>query len=232
MLVTYARQDEPRLRHRADPAYWHPAYEHLWAGCPHMRRPLGDFIVHLAYGPIVTGAQPPRAASGVALVNQGQIDYAGVNLDAAVQVPEGCAWDRATARLRPGDLVVARSGEGSLGKNRCALFLADVPAVVGSFVDLVRLEGIEAVYVSLFLKTRFGWAQIHRLLNGVATPNVSFPELRGLQIALPPEDWQQRWRDRYLGDVHPLHQARAPRAEAAHRALVAEVEGALMGRDL
>jgi hypothetical protein len=127
--------------------------------------------------------------------------------------------------------VVARSGEGSLGKNRCALFLADVPAVVGSFVDLVRLAGIEAVYVALFLKTRFGWAQIHRLLNGVATPNLSFPELRGLQIALPPEDWQQRWRDRYLGDVYPLHQARDPRAEAAHRALVAEVEAALTGRD-
>ncbi len=224
MLVTYARQDDPRFLHRADPAYWHPAYETLWAGCDLPRRPLGDFITHIAYGPIITRCKPPVAPDGVALVNQGQIGYAGVDLSRAVRVPEGCPWDRPSARLRPGDLVIARSGEGSVARNRLAFFSEDEPAVVGSFVDVVRLEGLEPLYVALFLKTRYGWGQIHRLVNGVATPNLSFGEIRGLQIALAPPDRQRRWRERYFAEVYPLHQAGRPEAKAVHQALLAAVE--------
>ena len=227
MLITYARQDDPRFVDRADPAYWHPAYERLWDDCPHPRRPLGEFIAHLAYGPIITGCEPPNETEGVALVNQGQIGYAGVRLDQARRVPPGCPWDQPRVRLRAGDLAIARSGEGSVARNRLALFWEEEPAVVGSFVDLVRLEGIEPVYVALFLKTRFGWGQIHRLLNGVATPNLSFPEIRGLAIAIPPASLQAQWRDRYFAEVYPLRRAREPEANAAHRRLVADCEAAL-----
>lgn len=227
MLVTFARQDDPRLLHRADPAYWHPAYERLWRGCARPRAPLGEFITHLTYGPIITGAEPPADPNGVVLINQGQIGTAGVDLRQARRIAAGCPWDPPRARLRPGDLVLARSGVGSVARNRLAFFGEDTPAVVGSFVDLVRLSGIEPVYVVLFLKTRYGWGQIHRLVNGVATPNLSFPEIRSLEVAVAPEAWQAAWRERYLTRVLPWHRQHDPRATAEFWALVQDVERAL-----
>lgn len=224
MLVTYARQDDPRFLHRADPAFWHPAYDELWAACGWPRRPLGDFITHISYGPIVTGRKPAAVTNGVALVNQGQIGYAGVDLRNASRVAAGSPWDRPAARLQPGDLVIARSGEGSVARNRLAVYVEDEPAVVGCFVDLVRLEGIEPVYVALFLKTRYGWAQIHRLVNGVATPNVSFAEIRSLEIALVPASPQRRWRDQYYSEIYPYHRAGHASAETRYRRLVLKVE--------
>lgn len=232
MLVTYARQDDPRFLHRADPAYWHPAYEGLWAGCGWSRRPLGEFITHLAYGPIITGRRPPTDPAGVALVNQGQIGLAGVDLSQAQRVPVGCPWDQPRVRLQPGDIVLARSGAGSVARNRLAVYCAAQAAVVGSFVDLMRVVGLDPIYVTLFLKTCYGWGQIHRLVNGVATPNLSFPEIRGLEIALAPEDWQAAWRDRYRSQVLPLHAAQDPRAGQEFWALVHEVEQALRGGGL
>jgi len=213
MLITSAPQAHPWYARRADPAYWHPAYDAALAACRFPLRPLGDFITHLSYGPIITRREPPRVAEGVALVNQGQIAAAGVDLREAIRVPEGCAWDRASARLQPGDIVFARSGMGSLMKNRLAVFLEDTPAVVGSFVDLIRLEGLDPCYVMLFLKCDLGWLQIHRLLNGVALPNVSFDEIRSLQVAVAPEELQREGRERYVRAIYP-HCLTEPRLAA------------------
>ena len=118
-----------------------------------------------------------------------------------------------------------------MAKNRLAVFLSDEPAVVGSFVDLVRLDGLEPVYAALYLKTCFGWGQIHRLINGVATPNISFEEIRGLQIAVPPAQLQQDCRDQYLSEVLPWHEARRPEAGQRLQTLVAWLEQQLERSD-
>lgn len=233
MLLTYAPQADPRFGERADPAFWHPAYETLLDTCRYAQAPLGDFITHLTYGPIITRrleTRLPRVAVSsptLALVNQGQVGEAGVDLSTATRVPLASAWDLPRARLQPDDLVLCRSGAGSVARNRLAIFLEDQPAAVGSFVDLVRFRGLEVCYVALFLKTRFGWGQIHRLINGVATPNISFSEIRGLQVALAPEALQAECRARYHEEVLPLHRARDPQAPARHRELVGWLEAEL-----
>lgn len=229
MLVTYARQDDPRVVQRADPAFWHPAYEARLKACRQPLRPLGEFITHLTYGPIITGEKPPRVSDGVALVNQGQIAPVGVDLREAVRVPAGCRWDHPSARLQAGDIAFARSGVGSLMRNRLAVFMGEEPAVVGSFVNLIRVQGLDPVYVALFLKSEIGWLQIHRLINGVALPNVSFDEIRGLMIPLVPAGVQAEWRGRYFDEAHP-HRFSAPeRAVSAQRALLGFLEAVVFG---
>ncbi|MHB8997444.1 MAG: restriction endonuclease subunit S domain-containing protein [Armatimonadota bacterium] len=225
MLITSAVQDDPRFLDRADPAYWHPAYETLLAELRFPCQPLGDFITHITYGPIITGDPPPRAEGpAVAVVNQGQVGAAGVDLRGAVTVPPDCPWDLPRARLQAEDLVVCRSGAGSVAKNRLAVYLEEAPAVVGSFVDLVRVEGLDPFYTALYLKTSYGWGQVHRLINGVATPNISFAEIRALQIAVPPESLQSEIRQAYLDEVWPRHRALDPEAAMTHRRLVERLE--------
>jgi hypothetical protein len=55
-------------------------------------------------------------------------------------------------------------------------------ATVSCFVDRVRLQGYHPVLALVFLRGRYGQAQIQRLINGVGTPNLSFAELRSLLL--------------------------------------------------
>lgn len=207
MLVTRIAQAEPRLAERLDPGYHHPAYEALIgrARVPLVR--FGEWIAELRYGPIVTGPGPEPVSEGVTVIHQGQVGETGVDPRGATLVPEGSAWDAPRARLQPEDIVLPRSGVASVAKNRVAVFLGDYPAVVGSFVDLIRVTGADPFFVLCCLKTELAWAQIHRAINGVGTPNISFDEIRALLLPELPPEAQQAVREEYLSGVHPLHLA-------------------------
>ena len=212
MLLTRRPQSDPALLDRMDPGYWRPAYDDILAGCWLPLAPLGEFIAHITYGPIVTGKTPPLCTEGVRIVHQGQVTDTGVDLRDATIVPEGSDWDRPNARLEPEDIVLPRSGVASVAKNRVAIhvgapneFSGSPPAAVGSFVDLIRLEGLDPFYALICLKTQLVWSQIHRAINGVGTPNICFDEIRALQMPVVGEGVQGEYRAGYLETVQPLH---------------------------
>lgn len=227
MFITRRPQDD-RLVERLDPGYWHPAYDAILAECAVPLTPLGEFIAHITYGAIVTGQRPPDVPDGLALIGQGALRPSGVDLDGLTRVPADSPWGIERARVRPGDLLIARSGAGSLEKNRLAVCHEDAPGVVDCFVDLVRLGGIDPDFVAAFLRTRFGWAQIHRLLNGVGPANLSFDEIRSLRVPRVPDEMQRRIGSRHAEEVLPLHRERRfDEAKSAVRAIVRELEEAL-----
>ncbi len=225
MLVTRRPQADVKLQDRLDPDFWHPDYERVLDECVLPLVPLGEFLTLITYGPIVTGQGLSGSADGqfdlglgsaqsIPVVDQGQVGDCGVDLRSARRVPEGSAWDHPRARLQSGDIVFPRSGVGSVARNRVALFLQRGPALVGSFVDRLQLTGIDSVYVLLCLRSELVWSQIHRITNGVGTPNISFDEIRSLQIPWLPEGpgktgnlptTQQDFRQAFLRQVHPLH---------------------------
>ncbi len=211
-------QSDPALLHRLDPQYWRSDCDAVLAACRYPLRPLGDFIVKLTYGPIVTGRSPASAPGDIAIVNQPQVRFCGVDLSDAHRVACDSPWVVARAMLQPGDVVLPRSGEGSLAKHKVAVFLADEPATVGSFVDLVRLQGLNPFYLAAFLKSRLGRAQIDRIANGVGVPNLSFGEIRSLRIAALPLAAQSAIEQRYRTEVLPQHVAACNRHEILLRA--------------
>ena len=219
------RPQDRRLIERLDPGYWHPAYGATLEQCRAPLAPLGDFIERITYGAIITGRSPEPAPNGLALIGQGCLRDSGVDTADAVRVAPDSPWGLERCRVRPGDLLIARSGEGSLARNRLGVYHEREPAVVDCFVDVLTLAGIDADYVAAFLRTRFGWAQIHRLINGVGPSNLSFDEIRSLRIALILEKTQREVAERYAAEVLPLHRAREfTEATAAMRIIVAELE--------
>ena len=219
-------QCNPRLVQRLDPAYWRPSYDALLGACRLPLVPLRDFISDLTYGPIVTGRaldtldsglRTPDSGQGVALVNQGQVGFCGVDLTDAPCVPPDSPWVSPRSMLQPGDVVLPRSGEGSLGKHRVAVFLGDQPAGVGSFVDLIRLQGLNPFYLAAFLKSRLGRSQVSRVANGVGVPNISFDEIRSLQVPALTADTQQAIEGRYRREVLPLHREAVKRHTAVRK---------------
>lgn len=224
MFVTRRPQDHD-LVERLDPGYWHPAYVALLAECTATLVPLGQFITHITYGAIVTGRRPKHDPGGHLLLGQGALRHSGVDASDCIRVASDSPWALERARVQRGDLLLARSGQGSLEQNRLAVYHADEPAVVDCFVDLVRLEGIAPDFVAAFLKTRFGWAQIHRLINGVGPANLSFAEIRSLKVPLLDEAEQLEVAGRYDQEVLPLHEARQfAEALEAMRRIVRELE--------
>jgi len=183
--------------HRWDPRWWLFAEQDILgrAKVPLVR--LGEFIDYITYGPIVTRerearsgtqARAPAGASGdVLVVGLRELRPAGLDLRRARRVPAGSVHDPPRARLAAGDIVLARSGMGSLLKGRVAVFGGGCRATVNCFVDLVRLRGrdaggIEPGYAALCLRSRIVRQQVERLASGVGTPNLSFRAIRGLFI--------------------------------------------------
>ena len=219
---------------------WDPRF---WQGCATVRRlagrlrlvPLGEYICHLTYGPIVTGSRPQHVEAGVPVIRQGDIAETGLDECALLCVAPAGAHDPPRSRVRPGDLLLSRSGVGALGRNRLAVYLGSGPANVGCFVDLIRLEGLNPFYTWFFFKTRLGREQIAAYANGVGTPNISFGEIRALQIAALPSACQDALERRYREQVWPLHCRREraefrAEAERRFRAIVGDLENYLQTR--
>jgi hypothetical protein len=209
---------------RWDPGYWRQGGAGMAAAGSLPCARLGQFIAHLTYGAILPGRRPEPAADGVAIIGQKAVRPTGIVLSAAVRVAEGSPFDPPRCRLEPRDIVLCRSGVGSLGRRRFTVFEEPVRATVSCFVDLLRLRELNPYYVVTFLRSRLGWAQIERLTSGVGTPNLSFAQIRSLEIPLlpPPE---QRAVEAAWGDVRQAHAAGdLAAAEGVLDALVARLE--------
>lgn len=193
-------------------------------------RPLGDFIEHLTYGPIVTGRKPNPVKGGIPVIRQGDIVETGLDESALLRVESCGEFDPERSRVQSGDLLFPRSGAGALGRNRMAVYAGSGRANVGCFVDLVRLSGINPYFAWLFFKTPFGWGQISALINGVGTPNINFGEIRSLRIIQADRKAQDVIETRYLRDVLPWHHQRAishqarERGERAFRSIVDDLQ--------
>ena len=197
---------------RVEAKRWHSGYVHPELCIPsarNMRYPLqelGDFVESITYGPIITGRRVQDEGCGeVKIIGQGAIIETGIDLREAPSVKGDSDFDRPRSRPRPGDLLLPRSGMGSLAKNKVAVFLGGVEANVGCFVDVVRLRELNPFYCWLFLKTDYGFDQIRRLLNGVGTVNLSFSEIRSLAVPVAPHGLQQDAESLYRERVLPLH---------------------------
>lgn len=224
---------------RWDPGFWHPRFRRVLAAVSSAPR-LGEFIDLLTYGPIRSGQRPEADAAGIPVIGQGEFAEAGLDLQNALRIVAGSTFDPPRSRVRRGDLLFPRSGEGSLLRFKAGVYDGDSPANVSCFVDLVRLNGIDPYYVWLVLKTRFLREQILRSQNGVGTPNLNFQEIRDLRIPWLSEAEQACWRGEYLRRVAPLHQARLEEgdpktrihrgqlADQTFRGLVEELELRLM----
>ena len=199
--------------------------------------PLGEYIEHLTYGPIVTGRRPQYAGEGIRVIGQGDFAETGLHFERGMYVPVGSEFDPLRSRVRNGDLLLPRSGAGTLGKNRLAVYLGSEPANIGCFVDLIRLAGINPFFVWFFFKTRPGWAQIRSIINGVGTPNINFSEIRALVIPVLPPREQENLERRYLEEVWPLHCRRAEgeavraEGESRFRRITEDLEQLLAGRN-
>ena len=210
---------------RWDPRFHDPRWEDPLDRCVLPVQPLGDFIDDLVYGALGRGVRPTlqEGSGGWLYVGQATITERGVDLDRCPRIADARPFVQDRYRLRPGDLVIPRSGMGTLGKNllcRWDGLPAGHPgegAVVDCFNDRLSLRGISSAWVLGVLRSEAGWAQIRRVIGGVATPNLSFAQLRALRLPVPSaavqEEAERRWQGIRRGE-RPFDDLRALVREA------------------
>lgn len=106
-------------------------------------------------------------------------------------IAEGSRNDPIRSRLKPGDLLIIRSGVGSLG--RCAVVPENIGlANISEDIDRLVLDGIRPEWVAVFLQSCYGAAQMERWLAGVSGQvKIDFAEIRALRVPVPDDETQK-----------------------------------------
>lgn len=120
-------------------------------------------------------------------------------------VPLGGPNDPARSRLEEGDILLCNSGVASVG--RAAIYHGFQGAAnIAQHVNLIRVAGIDPLYVAAYLQTRFVRAQLRRFQSGTGAAGINFAQIRALCIPVPPSELQAAVRREYEA-MHALHLA-------------------------
>jgi len=192
---------ETKPSSRWNPEFWYQKYDdniNELLRTKYTVNKVGDFEEKLTYGAIVTGSQKYYGRDYY-LINQGDISFTGLDLSNARHVKKESPWVIERAMPKVDSIILARSGVGGVGKNRITIITKPIKAVVDSFVDLLDLnrEKVNPYFVVVFWKSKFGWLQIERIINGVGTINISFDEIREINIPVLPDGVQKNIESEY-----------------------------------
>ena len=149
--------------------------------------PLGDFAESVDYGVTASATEQPVGPKFLRItdIQDGDVSWENV---------PWCECDMrsaSNARLKPGDIVFARTG-ATTGKS---FLIRECPtdAVFASYLIRVRLSDVaEPRFISHFFQTPNYWAQIAKSARGVAQPGVNATTLKALKIPVPPLPEQRR----------------------------------------
>jgi hypothetical protein len=160
------------------------------------------FLYYTTYGAVGSRAFRP---SGVRYLTPRNLEPTGVDLARRERyVAPGSRNDPPRSRLRFGDILLSNSGVASLG--RPALFLEHDDCTISQHLNLIRVRGIDACFVTAYLHTQFGRAQMRRLYSGTGAAGLSYDDIRSLRIPVLPTADQEAVRRAFMR-MHAAHVA-------------------------
>ncbi len=195
------------LVERMNPEFWSPKWESIYATlkqCNFPVHPLGDFVSNITYGQVGHREYPPagtkversngeiilrlpngKIVRGVAYYQARNLKRTGLDIFESEPlkryIAEGSYNDPIRSRIRDGDLLLLRSGVGSLGRV-VAVINHPLLGNISQHITRISLEGIFAEFVALFLQTRYGAKQMERQQAGVGEVEIDFDEVRSLKV--------------------------------------------------
>jgi restriction endonuclease S subunit len=110
------------------------------------------------------------------------------------------------ASLRPGDIIINRSGE-ALGK--VALFNSEAPAIASDFTMRVRVNAkTRSLFAWYFFRSIMFQTQIARELRGSSMPNIFPPQVQQMSVVNCSTQMQESLAEQVYFHIDQVHQAR------------------------
>lgn len=153
------------------------------------------FLQSVCKRPIRQGKSPSYADdAGLLCIKPKNTNEMIVSLEALSYIQPASKDDIAGQRLQNGDIVITRSGSGTIG--RASIFLSDKEVYTNDHLFIVRTDTADSHYTCGFLNTYWG----HRLLEaGISGStgqlNLSNEHIKGITLYTPAELAQK-----YIGD--------------------------------
>lgn len=157
---------------RWDPDYWHPKYDEYIV---EMRKKyqidkLGNFLTRCNQGDgLRTKKGDKYVIDGIPMISVVDINFTGINYTDLKQIIESHYKRIVSAQPNYGDVLIVRSGAGSIGKS--AIFLGQPKSKkigITGHINTLGFKKINPFFIEVFLKTYFGQSQIERYENGVS----------------------------------------------------------------
>lgn len=170
---------------RMDPEYWHTRFDDIFKEVRVKLDLLGSFILPGTEG-ITYGSTKPREwsadNSGVKYIKSVNIKNTGLDFVNIFYTPEKGRLDGEQFRVRPSDIIMNKSGTGTIG--RLFELTRDFGKMVVSQDTMrIRVKNISSAYVVVFLQSQFGLKQIERLTAGVSGQvHINFDDLKIIKI--------------------------------------------------
>jgi hypothetical protein len=188
---------------------------------------FGQEVPGITYGQVGERVYPPKGtkvkisdgqvtlklpdgtkAAGVAYLQVRNLRRTGIDIYASPPekryIVEGSRNGPIRSRLMPGDLLLIRSGFGSLG--RCVVVPEGLELMnVSQHISRIVLEGIKSEWVAVFLQSCYGAGQMSRWLSGATGQvEIDFKEIRRLLIPVPDQKIQEAIAHQYwrMADYH------------------------------
>jgi type I restriction enzyme S subunit len=153
------------------------------------------FLQHVCKRPIRQGKSPSYADdTGLLCIKPKNTNGMIVSLEELSYIQPVTKDEVAGQRLQRGDIVITRSGSGTIG--RASIFLSDEEVYTNDHLFIVRTDSADSHYTCAFLNTYWG----HRLLEaGISGStgqlNLSNEHIKGITLYTPAELAQK-----YIGD--------------------------------
>ena len=172
---------------RFDPQYWEINFQNLLKKMSdkYQINLLGDFINFITYGQV--GSRVYSKKGTVRYIQTINLVQTGIDfyLKEAF-IDKGSHNDPERSRLKYEDVLLGNAGMGGLGK--CIIFLSKTEEVnISQDIDILRFNKINPYYITVFLKSEFGNAQIWVRSKGVGAPKLPFDEIKAIRIPKLPD---------------------------------------------
>jgi len=181
MVVAKAQAE---MVERMDPGFWDAKYLRIFETLSkHELKPLGEYIAEMRQGDVPRKVHGERyEQSGIKFIRAENLLPTGLDLTNLTYISE--AHYKRIERASPGDrdLLIGRHGVASTG--RVAVFLSErvgEKCNISSHLNVIRLKpSANSFYLSVYLKSRFGQAQIERFESGVGSTGIRFDQIESL----------------------------------------------------
>lgn len=174
---------------RLDAEYYQPKYDELEAI---LKKSSHKTIAELqVYN--MRGVQPDYVENGeISVVNSKHILEDGLDYDNFEHTTTGFLNNHERARIGYGDVLIYTTG-ANIG--RAQVYLKEEPAVASNHVNILRVQGVNPVYLAIVLNSQVGRMQTEKLCTGSAQAELYPTDIEKFIVPILPDKTQQTISD-------------------------------------
>jgi predicted RNA methylase len=168
-------------------------------------KPLKDFVVYCKTGKTLYGKDRKFTDKGLQFIHTTNIG--GICIDHKKDkkcIKPNSKMDFNTAHTKIGDILIARVGNGCVGKSGIVATIKDM-GIVSDCIFIIRLNGISPYYVNIYLKTKLAKEWFNTIKHGSAATSVAKDDILSIPVPLLSRNSQKAFENYHKKIVMKYH---------------------------